>query len=57
MTAADSPVLYEVHDHIAVITLNRPAQRNAINAELTRALHATMGQFENDPEVRVGILT
>jgi len=57
MTATQSPVLYEVHDHVALITLNRPDQRNAINADLTHALHAAMGQFESDPQARVGVLT
>jgi enoyl-CoA hydratase len=50
-------ILYEVKDHIARITFNRPAVLNALNpqtvAELGQALDAARG----DAEVRVVILT
>jgi len=41
-------VNYEVDGRIATITLNRPEQRNAINPELTIAMHAVMERFEAD---------
>ena len=50
-------VRYEVDGRIATITLNRPEQRNAINPELTIAMHAVMERFEADPEVWLAILT
>lgn len=31
-----SLVTYELHDHVATITLNRPEARNAINGALRR---------------------
>ena len=32
------PVLFELIDHVAVITLNRPEVRNAMNRELRQGL-------------------
>lgn len=51
------PVLkYEVENQIAYITLNRPERRNALNDELSHALIEMWPRFEQDPDVRVGIL-
>jgi enoyl-CoA hydratase/carnithine racemase len=36
----------------AVLTLNRPEKRNALNQPLIEALNAALAQFENDKEVR-----
>lgn len=49
-------VLYEVRDHIARITMNRPEKRNALNHALLRDLDAAFDQADSDPEVRVVIL-
>jgi len=49
-------VMYEVVDNIAVITLNRPDERNAMNNELTTALRAAWERF-NASDERVAILT
>jgi enoyl-CoA hydratase/carnithine racemase len=49
-------VMYEVVDNIAVITLNRPDKRNAMNNELTTALRAAWERF-NASDERVAILT
>lgn len=58
MTQSGNEVLYEVVDgHIAVITLNRPEVRNAVNGVVANALEAAAKQAEADPNVRVGILT
>jgi enoyl-CoA hydratase len=50
-------VRYETADRIAVITLDRPAQRNAIDAAVTAQLRAAVDRFEADAEARVAILT
>lgn len=51
-------VLFEtVGPHLAVVTLNRPEKRNAVNGELAAALERVVRQTEDDPEVRAVILT
>lgn len=54
---AGDVVLFEVEDHVALITLNRPEAMNAMNGELSRALSESLQRVEDDPDVRVGILT
>jgi len=44
-------VLFELpQPGIALITLNRPAQRNAINAGMRKGLFEAFQRFEADPE-------
>jgi enoyl-CoA hydratase len=50
-------VLYTSSDHIAVITLNRPEARNAVNPDLAHGLEAAVDQLELDHDTWVGILT
>jgi enoyl-CoA hydratase/carnithine racemase len=51
-------VLYEVRDnHIAIIALNRPEKRNAVNGALAEALGHLVAQTESDPDIRVVVLT
>lgn len=50
-------LLYEKTDGIARVTINRPAVRNALNAQTIRELKTAFDQAKNDPEVRVVILT
>ena len=52
-----SAVLYEPQDAVAVITLNRPEQLNAINAEMRQGLYESFARFEADAGARVAILT
>lgn len=50
-------VLYEEIDGcIALITLNRPEKRNAIDISVSRALAAHVERTESDPAIRVVIL-
>jgi enoyl-CoA hydratase/carnithine racemase len=57
-SAAADPVLLEyLTPHIALVTLNRPEKRNAVNAALAEAMEAIVRKTEADPEVRVVILT
>lgn len=48
---------YEVDNHIATITLNRPGARNAINGALRDDLNAAWERFRGDEDAWVGILT
>jgi enoyl-CoA hydratase len=43
--------------HIAVVTINRPDVRNAINAEVTRRLRELVEQTEGDAQIRAVVLT
>ena len=49
-------VLFETSDHIALVTLNRPEKRNAINGTVAEALDWIVKQVEADDEIRVAIL-
>lgn len=49
-------VIYETRGHVAVLTLNRPEARNAVNGELAQAMEAALDQMEADPEIWVGVL-
>jgi len=50
-------VLYEVKDHVAIITLNRPDSLNALNLDLLGDLDKVISQAENDLDVYVLIIT
>ncbi|WP_159976807.1 MULTISPECIES: enoyl-CoA hydratase/isomerase family protein [unclassified Novosphingobium] len=51
-------VLFDAReDGIAVITLNRPDQRNALTAEVREGLRAAWDRFERDDALRIAILT
>jgi enoyl-CoA hydratase/carnithine racemase len=50
-------IIYEVADHIATITLNRPDQLNAFTGVMMRELIDAFDQVDADDEVRVVIVT
>src|SRR2546425_11524566 len=50
-------VLYELADHIATITLNRPDALNALSRDLVRELRDAYRSFRTDDEARVAIVT
>lgn len=50
-------ILFEVQDAVAVITINRPEQRNAINGAVRAGLFDAWQRLEEDDALRVGILT
>lgn len=53
----ENPLLSEmVGEHIAVFTLNRPDQLNAINGAMVQALEAAVEEVETNPKIRVAIL-
>jgi 2-(1,2-epoxy-1,2-dihydrophenyl)acetyl-CoA isomerase len=54
----DAPVLLtEVTDRIGVLTLNRPARRNALNGQLIAVLDGAVKVMAADADVKVVILT
>lgn len=50
-------LLYEVSDHIATITLNRPEAMNALTRELYAELAGAFRKAHSDPDVRCVIIT
>lgn len=50
-------LLVHVHEHVMTLTLNRPEQRNAMNAEIVAGLEAALRQAEADREIRAVVLT
>jgi enoyl-CoA hydratase len=49
-------VQYEVRGRIALITLNRPEARNAVNGDVAEGMEAAIDQLEADDNVWVGVL-
>jgi len=50
-------VLYEVKDHIAIITINRPEALNALNLDVLAELSQTAGKAEEDNDVYALVIT
>ncbi len=50
-------VTYETHERTALITLNRPEARNAINGDVAEAMEAAIDRMEDDDDVWIGVLT
>ena len=50
-------VTYEMRGNVALITLNRPEARNAVNGDLAADMEAVLDKFEEQDGVWVGILT
>jgi enoyl-CoA hydratase len=55
--SSEPALLYEKRDGIAVLTMNRPEVRNALNAEMLCRLADAWQDVTDDPEIRVAILT
>jgi len=53
----EAQVLFDrIGEHIALVTLNRPDARNAVNGAVAARLEAITAQVENDPSIRVAVL-
>ena len=50
-------LLVEVSGHVATVTFNNPAKRNALSAEIRTALPGLLTALNADPDVRVIVLT
>jgi len=50
-------VLAEPSNGVLIITINRPEVRNAVNREVSAGMIAAISRLDEDPELRVGILT
>jgi len=54
---ATESLLVERDDGVVVLTLNRPARRNAVDLATARLLAAALDEFDADPRLRVAVLT
>lgn len=50
-------VVFEKRDGIAIIAINRPQAKNAVNRAVAEAVAEAIDAFEADSDLRVGILT
>lgn len=48
---------YTTEGHVAIITINRPEARNAVNAEVARGIEEAIDRLEGDDSLWLGILT
>jgi enoyl-CoA hydratase len=56
--ASDQPaVLTERRERVLLITLNRPDQRNAVNAAVAQGIAAALDELDGENELSVGVLT
>lgn len=54
----EPPVRFEkLTPHVALVTLNRPDKRNAVDGAMTRLMVRYVEQTERDPDIRVVIFT
>jgi enoyl-CoA hydratase/carnithine racemase len=53
----DPVLLVDRHDRTAILTLNRPQARNAMNPELAQAIAATLEELDADDDIWVIVLT
>lgn len=53
----DGPVGYDRRGAVAVVTIDRPERRNAIDRETADELREAWERFEDDDEAAVGVLT
>lgn len=53
----DNDVLYEVADHVATITINRPDRQNTISGPMLDALSRRLLEANADPGVRAMVIT
>lgn len=56
-TAPEDPVIFEmIGDHVALVTLNRPEARNAVNGAVAIALERITAEIDANPRIRVAVL-
>lgn len=53
----ETPLLIEIKDHVALLTLNRPDALNSLNAALRSALVKTLVELDANEDIRAIVLT
>ena len=54
---SDAPVLYDSQDGIAVVTINRPDNRNSMTPEVMGAFRDAVATAAADTSLRVAVIT
>src|SRR5437588_12565950 len=49
-------VAFETKGRIAVLTINRPEARNAVNGEVAQSMEAGIDRLEDDPDLWAGVV-
>ncbi|HWD76252.1 MAG TPA: crotonase/enoyl-CoA hydratase family protein [Solirubrobacteraceae bacterium] len=57
MTDTDQAVLTERRERVLLITINRPDQRNAVNAAVAAGIAAALDELDADAELSTGVVT
>jgi enoyl-CoA hydratase/carnithine racemase len=57
MTGSEQAVLTEQRERVLVITINRPDQRNAVNAAVAAGIAGALDQLDADAELSIGVIT
>ncbi|HEX4010342.1 MAG TPA: crotonase/enoyl-CoA hydratase family protein [Solirubrobacteraceae bacterium] len=57
MTDSEPAVLTERRERVLVLTINRPDQRNAINAAVAQGIAAALDELDADGQLSVGVVT
>jgi enoyl-CoA hydratase len=57
MSDDQAAVLTERRDRVLLITINRPEQRNAVNAEVARGIAAALDELDEDANLSLGVIT
>ena len=50
-------ILYSVNGNIAILTINRPERRNALDAETLEQINISLDKAESDEKIRVILIT
>jgi len=50
-------LLFDIQEHVAYITINRPEAANSINLEFSKDLLGAILQCDEDPEIRAVVIT
>jgi E-phenylitaconyl-CoA hydratase len=48
---------FEVKDHVATITLNRPEKHNAMDSEMYEAISSHLSEIDSNDDIWVGVIT
>jgi enoyl-CoA hydratase/carnithine racemase len=57
MTDTEQAVLTEPRGRVLLITINRPDQRNAVNAAVATGIAGALDHLDADPDLAIGVIT